>query len=76
LSRFTGPTARRRAVDPEQTYNNHYQSSLQHFEEDLSGLTSAEREVYQAIEQDGYRVREYARKTGRSVGAVGNLLEM
>jgi DNA-directed RNA polymerase specialized sigma24 family protein len=51
-----------------------FQSSLQHFEEDLSGLTDAEREIYEAVEQDDYGVREYARKTGRSVGTVGNLL--
>jgi len=51
-----------------------YQSSLFHFEEDLSALTDAEREVYQAVEQDGIGPREYARKTGRSPGTVGNLL--
>lgn len=51
-----------------------YQSSLSHYEEDLSGLSEAQREVYQAVEQDGYGVREYARKTGRAPGTVGNLL--
>jgi DNA-directed RNA polymerase specialized sigma24 family protein len=51
-----------------------YQSSLFHYEEDLSRLTDTEREVYEAIEQDGYGVREYARKTGRAPGTVGNLL--
>lgn len=51
-----------------------YQSSLFHYEADLSGLSSSEREVFEAIEQDGYGVREYARKTGRSPGTVGNLL--
>jgi DNA-directed RNA polymerase specialized sigma24 family protein len=51
-----------------------YQSSLFHYETDLAGLSDAEREVYEAIEQDGYGVREYARKTGRSPGTVGNLL--
>lgn len=51
-----------------------YQSSLFEYEEDLSPLTEAQREVYEAVEQDGYGVREYARKTGRSKGTVGNLL--
>ena len=43
-----------------------YQSNLFEYEEDLSPLTDAQREVYEAVEQDGYGVREYARKTGRS----------
>jgi len=51
-----------------------YQSSLHHFEHDLSVLSDAEQEAYQAVEQDGYGMREYARKTGRSPGTVGNLL--
>jgi len=51
-----------------------HQANLFEFEEDLSGLSEAQREVYQAIEQDGYGVREYARKTGRAPGTVGNLL--
>ncbi|QLH79507.1 helix-turn-helix domain-containing protein [Halosimplex rubrum] len=51
-----------------------FQSSLFHYEEDLSPLSEAEREVYEAVEQDGYGMREYARKTGRSPGTVGNLL--
>jgi len=51
-----------------------YQSSLFHFEADLIGLSDAQREVFEAVEQDGYGVREYARKTGRSPGTVGNLL--
>ncbi|WP_018257643.1 sigma factor-like helix-turn-helix DNA-binding protein [Halomicrobium katesii] len=51
-----------------------YQSDLFEYEEDLSPLTDAQREVYEAVEQDGYGVREYARKTGRSKGTVGNLL--
>ena len=51
-----------------------YQSALTEFSEDLSALSTAEREVYEAVEQDDYGVREYARKTGRSVGTVGNLL--
>jgi len=40
----------------------------------LLALTDAEREAFEAIEQDGYGVREYARETGRSPGTVGNLL--
>jgi len=52
-----------------------YQSSLFHYEDDLSALTDAEREVYEAVVQDDYGNREYARKTGRSAGTVGNLLE-
>jgi DNA-directed RNA polymerase specialized sigma24 family protein len=51
-----------------------YQSNLFEYEEDLSALTDAQREVYEAVEQDDYGVREYARKTGRSKGTVGNLL--
>jgi len=51
-----------------------YQSSLFHYEVDLSALSESEREVFEAVEQDGYGVREYARKTGRSPGTVGNLL--
>jgi DNA-directed RNA polymerase specialized sigma24 family protein len=51
-----------------------FQSSLFHYETDLSELTDAEREVYEAVEQDGYGMREFARKTGRSPGTVGNLL--
>jgi DNA-directed RNA polymerase specialized sigma24 family protein len=51
-----------------------FQSSLFHYEEDLSALSDAQREVYEAVEQDGYGMREYARKTGRSPGTVGNLL--
>jgi len=51
-----------------------YQSSLFEYETDLSSLSDAEREVYEAVVQDGYGNREYARKTGRSAGTVGNLL--
>ncbi|NLV08823.1 MULTISPECIES: sigma factor-like helix-turn-helix DNA-binding protein [Halomicrobium] len=51
-----------------------YQSSLFEYEEDLSPLSDAQQEVYEAVEQDGFGVREYARKTGRSPGTVGNLL--
>ena len=51
-----------------------YQSSLFHFEADLTDLSDAQREVFEAVEQDGYGVREYARRTDRSPGTVGNLL--
>lgn len=51
-----------------------YQASLHAYETDLSDLSDAQREVYEAVEQDGFGVREYARKTGRSPGTVGNLL--
>lgn len=51
-----------------------HQASLYEFETDLSGLSDAQREVYQAVEQDGFGVREYARKTGRAPGTVDNLL--
>lgn len=38
-------------------------------------MTDTEREVLEAVEGDGYGVREYARKTGRSPGTVGDLLD-
>ncbi|MCU4799785.1 sigma-70 region 4 domain-containing protein [Halobacteria archaeon HArc-gm2] len=50
------------------------QVQITEFEPDLSALSDAQREVYQAVERDGYGVREYARKTGRAPGTVGNLL--
>ncbi|WP_135667224.1 RNA polymerase sigma factor [Halorhabdus rudnickae] len=50
------------------------QTTLSHYEEDLSALTSAEQDAYEAVEIEGYGVREYARKTGRKPGTVGNLL--
>ncbi|MGB9931120.1 MULTISPECIES: helix-turn-helix transcriptional regulator [Haloarcula] len=50
------------------------QSSLFDFEPDLSPLTDAEREVYEAVGMGQYGPREYARETGRSPGTVGNLL--
>lgn len=37
-------------------------------------LTEAEREVWDAVEFGPYGPREYARKTDRSPGTVGNLL--
>lgn len=51
-----------------------YQASFMEFEQDLTHLSDAQREVYEAVEQDGYGVREYARRTGRAPGTVGNLL--
>lgn len=51
-----------------------FQSSLDEFGRDQSELSDSECEVYEAVEQDGFGVREYARKTGRSPGTVGNLL--
>lgn len=37
-------------------------------------MTEAEREVYMAIENGSYGPREFARRTERSPGTVGNLL--
>lgn len=51
-----------------------FQSSLFDYERDLSSLSESQREVYRAIEEGGYGMREYARETGRSPGTVGNLL--
>lgn len=39
-----------------------------------AGLTDAERDVWTAVEQGDNGVREFARKTERSPGTVGNLL--
>jgi len=54
------------------------QSRLTEFESDdspdLSVLSDAEREVYEEIERGDYGPREYARRTNRSPGTVGNLL--
>lgn len=51
------------------------QSSLCQYErQNLSVLTDAEREVYEAVEEGEYGPREYARKTERVPGTVGNLL--
>lgn len=54
------------------------QSSLFRYESeavpDLSALTDAEREVYEAVEQGEYGPRGYARETERSPGTVSNLL--
>jgi DNA-directed RNA polymerase specialized sigma24 family protein len=37
-------------------------------------LTDAERRAYEAVENGGYGVREFARWTNRAPGTVGNLL--
>lgn len=50
------------------------QTFLSEFEPDLSALTPAEREAYEAIRCGRMGVREFARNTGRSPGTVGNLL--
>ena len=53
------------------------QTSLGDFESlrgGLDELTNAEREAYLAVRQGNTGVREYARKTDRSYGTVGNLL--
>jgi len=54
------------------------QASLTEFESatspDTSQLTDAEREAYVAVERGDCGVREFARRTGRSPGTVGNLL--
>lgn len=53
------------------------QASLKEFETplpDLSALTAAEQDAYEAVTTGDFGVREYARKTGRSPGTVGNLL--
>ncbi|NLV05289.1 sigma-70 family RNA polymerase sigma factor [Haloarcula rubripromontorii] len=50
------------------------QSSLFDYEPDLSPLTDAEREVFKAVGMGQYGRREYARKTDRAPGTVGNLL--
>ena len=50
------------------------QASLSDYQPDLSVLSEAEREVYRAVEWGHYGPREYARRTGRAPGTVGNLL--
>jgi len=54
------------------------QTSLTRFESanspDLSALTDAERDAYEAVEIGDHGVREYARVTDREPGTVGNLL--
>jgi DNA-directed RNA polymerase specialized sigma24 family protein len=41
---------------------------------DLEELTQAERNAWVAVRQNGVGVREYARRTDRSPGTIGNLL--
>lgn len=41
---------------------------------DDQDLTDAERDAWTRVEQGDTGVREFARKTGRSPGTVGNLL--
>ena len=50
------------------------QASLVDFGPDLSVLTEAEREAYVTCRENGVGVREYARRTDRRPGTVGNLL--
>lgn len=50
------------------------QASLVDFGPDLSVLTDAEREAYITCRENGVGVREYARRTDRRPGTVGNLL--
>jgi DNA-directed RNA polymerase specialized sigma24 family protein len=44
------------------------------FQPDLSKLTEAERDAFEAVYERGMGGREYARETGRSWGTVSNLL--
>jgi DNA-binding CsgD family transcriptional regulator len=41
---------------------------------DLSALTPAERDAYEAVRGGEYGPREYARQTNRSPGTISNLL--
>lgn len=50
------------------------QATLHEFEPDLSQLTEAEREVYEAVDLGRWGPRPYARETDRSPGTVSNLL--
>ena len=50
------------------------QRELHDFEPDLSRLTEAEREVFEAVELGDTDGRAYARETDRSWGTVSNLL--
>jgi len=50
------------------------QQSLFDYERDLSKLSEAERDAYEAVERGEFGVREYARETGRRPGTIGNLL--
>lgn len=50
------------------------QHKLDAFEPDLSKLSPAERDAYEAVYLRGLGGREYARETCRSWGTVSNLL--
>ncbi|MFC6765969.1 helix-turn-helix domain-containing protein [Natrinema soli] len=50
------------------------QATLVDFGPDLSQLTEAEREAYVACRENGVGVREFARRTDRQPGTIGNLL--
>ncbi|WP_323173805.1 sigma factor-like helix-turn-helix DNA-binding protein [Natrialba sp. PRR66] len=50
------------------------QATLVDFGPDLSVLTDAEREAYVACRENGTGVREFARRTDRRPGTIGNLL--
>ena len=50
------------------------QATLVDFGPDLSELTEAEREAYVACRENGVGVREFARRTERGPGTIGNLL--
>ena len=50
------------------------QATLVDFGPDLSELTAAEREAYVACRENGVGVREFARRTERRPGTIGNLL--
>ena len=50
------------------------QATLVDFGPDLSPLTDAEREAYVACRESGIGVREFARRTDRRPGTIGNLL--
>ncbi|MCU4716887.1 sigma factor-like helix-turn-helix DNA-binding protein [Halapricum hydrolyticum] len=50
------------------------QTTLADHEPDLSKLSPAERDAYEAVYEQGMSGREYARQTDRSWGTVSNLL--
>lgn len=50
------------------------QQQLGDYEPDLSKLSEAERDAYEAVYERGISGREYARQTDRSWGTVSNLL--
>lgn len=50
------------------------QATLVDFGSDLSELTDAEREAYVTCRENGVGVREFARRTERRPGTIGNLL--